>query len=76
MPLPGGLRARRGDVRSAILGLLAEEPMHGYQIISELERRSDGRWRPSAGSVYPRSSSWRTRAWSAPPRRMGAASSS
>ena len=53
MPLPGGLRARRGDVRSAILGLLAEEPMHGYQIISELERRSDGRWRPSAGSVYP-----------------------
>jgi hypothetical protein len=40
-------------VRTAILGLLAEEPMHGYQIISELERRSDGRWRPSAGSVYP-----------------------
>jgi len=53
VPLPGGLRARRGDVRSAILGLLAEDPMHGYQIISELERRSDGRWRPSAGSVYP-----------------------
>jgi DNA-binding PadR family transcriptional regulator len=53
MPMPGGLRAQRGDVRSAILGLLAEEPMHGYQMISELERRSDGRWRPSAGSVYP-----------------------
>ncbi|MGZ6260829.1 MAG: PadR family transcriptional regulator [Candidatus Limnocylindrales bacterium] len=49
----GGPRVRRGDVRSAILALLAEEPMHGYQIINELETRSGGRWRPSAGSVYP-----------------------
>ncbi len=48
-----GPRVRRGDVRSAILALLAEEPMHGYQIINELEGRSGGRWRPSAGSVYP-----------------------
>ncbi|HEU0304848.1 MAG TPA: PadR family transcriptional regulator [Gaiellaceae bacterium] len=46
-------RARRGDVRAGILALLAEEPMHGYQIIQELESRSDGRWRPSPGSVYP-----------------------
>jgi DNA-binding PadR family transcriptional regulator len=49
----GGPRARRGDVRSAILALLAEEPMHGYQIINELEARTGGRWRPSAGSIYP-----------------------
>ena len=49
----GGPRVRRGDVRSAILALLAEEPMHGYQIINELEARSGGRWRPSAGSIYP-----------------------
>ncbi len=48
-----GRMARRGDVRTAILALLAEKPMHGYQVIQELETRSDGRWRPSAGSVYP-----------------------
>ena len=48
-----GRMARRGDVRTAILALLAENPMHGYQVIQELEARSEGRWRPSAGSVYP-----------------------
>ncbi len=46
-------RARRGDVRAAILRLLAEQPMHGYQIIRVLTDRSDGVWSPSAGSVYP-----------------------
>jgi DNA-binding PadR family transcriptional regulator len=46
-------RAGRGDVRAAILALLAEEPMHGYQIIQELGERSGGVWRPSPGSVYP-----------------------
>jgi DNA-binding PadR family transcriptional regulator len=40
-------------VRAAILALLAEEPMHGYQIINELTERSGGVWRPSPGSVYP-----------------------
>jgi DNA-binding PadR family transcriptional regulator len=49
----GGGRARRGDVRSAILRLLAEQPMHGYQIIQELSSRSGGAWNPSAGSIYP-----------------------
>jgi DNA-binding PadR family transcriptional regulator len=48
-----GRMARRGDVRTAILALLAEKPMHGYQVIQELEARSEGRWRPSAGSIYP-----------------------
>ena len=48
-----GGRTRRGDVRAAILALLAEEPMHGYQIITELTERSGGVWRPSPGSVYP-----------------------
>lgn len=48
----GGQR-RRGDVRSAILTLLAERPMHGYEMIGELEERTGGRWRPSAGSIYP-----------------------
>jgi DNA-binding PadR family transcriptional regulator len=48
-----GQRARRGDVRAAILALLAEKPFNGYQIIQELEQRSQGAWRPSPGSVYP-----------------------
>ena len=48
-----GSRMSRGDVRSAVLALLAEQPMHGYQIISEIADRSGGSWKPSAGSVYP-----------------------
>ena len=48
-----GSRAGRGEVRSAVLALLAERPMHGYQIIREIEERSGGSWKPSAGSVYP-----------------------
>ena len=48
-----GRRARRGDVRAAILRLVSEQPMHGYQIIQELSERSGGAWTPSAGSVYP-----------------------
>jgi DNA-binding PadR family transcriptional regulator len=46
-------RASRGDVRAAILALLAEAPMHGYQIIQELTERTQGAWSPSPGSVYP-----------------------
>ena len=50
---PGGGRRRRGDVRAAILALLLERPMHGYEMIQELESRTSGAWRPSAGSIYP-----------------------
>lgn len=54
---PGGFRrgprARRGDVRAAALLLLAEEPRNGYQLMQEIEARSNGVWRPSPGSVYP-----------------------
>lgn len=49
----GGPRVGRGDVRAAILLLLAEQPLHGYQVIQLIEERSGGMWRPSAGSVYP-----------------------
>nr|WP_186808215.1 PadR family transcriptional regulator [Agrococcus baldri] len=49
----GGTRMGRGDVRAAVLALLAERPMHGYQIIREIEERSEGAWKPSPGSVYP-----------------------
>ena len=48
-----GRRGRRGDVRAAILTLLAEQPRHGYEIIKEIAERSGGFWRPSPGSVYP-----------------------
>ena len=48
-----GPKVGRGDVRAAILVLLAEEPMHGYQVIQELTERSGGVWRPSPGSIYP-----------------------
>ncbi|WP_282837264.1 PadR family transcriptional regulator [Microbacterium flavum] len=48
-----GSRMGRGDVRAAILALLAERPMHGYQLIQQIEERSGGAWKPSPGSVYP-----------------------
>src|SRR5579862_3704193 len=57
---PGGRgpRVRRGDVRAAILDLLAEggeeaRAWNGYQVIQEIGERTQGVWRPSAGSVYP-----------------------
>jgi DNA-binding PadR family transcriptional regulator len=46
-------KASRGDVRAAILALLLEGPRNGYQIMSEIEQRSGGAWRPSPGAVYP-----------------------
>ncbi|GAB3679386.1 hypothetical protein GCM10027589_49680 [Actinocorallia lasiicapitis] len=46
-------KAKRGDVRTAILFLLAEGPHNGYQIIQTVEERSGGAWRPSPGAVYP-----------------------
>ena len=54
---PGGFggrrRMRRGDVRAAVLVLLAEQPFNGYGLMQEIETRSDGVWRPSPGSMYP-----------------------
>jgi DNA-binding PadR family transcriptional regulator len=52
-PWGGGRRAKRGDVRTALLTLLSDKPMHGYDLIRELEERSGGQWRPSPGSIYP-----------------------
>jgi DNA-binding PadR family transcriptional regulator len=59
-PQPGGRgrgrsRVRRGDVRSAILDVLASaaEPLNGYQLIQQIAERSQGAWKPSPGSVYP-----------------------
>lgn len=36
-----------------LLAALLESPAHGYELMSWLEERSGGRWRPSPGSVYP-----------------------
>jgi DNA-binding PadR family transcriptional regulator len=44
---------RRVNTRDAVLSLLLERPMHGYEMISELEQRTGGVWRPSPGSIYP-----------------------
>lgn len=48
-----GGRAGRGDLRQVILVLLAEKPMHGYQLIAEIGERTDGAWTPSPGGIYP-----------------------
>ena len=48
-----GPKARRGDVRAAILAVLAEQPRNGYQVIQEIAERSGGVWKPSPGSIYP-----------------------
>ena len=52
-PFGRGRKARRGDIRTATLLLLAEEPRNGYQIMQEVQERSEGAWSPSPGSVYP-----------------------
>lgn len=46
-------RAPRGDVRTAVLLLLADEPMHGYQLMQTIAQRTGGRWAPSPGAIYP-----------------------
>ena len=52
-PFPRGPKARRGDVRTAALLLLAKRPHNGYQIMQAIEKHSEGVWRPSPGAVYP-----------------------
>lgn len=51
-PAHGG-GVRRGEVRDLLLAALLDGPAHGYELMSWLEERSGGRWRPSPGSVYP-----------------------
>lgn len=42
-----------GEVRLALLSMLAEQPMHGYELMRRLEDRSGGIYRASAGTIYP-----------------------
>jgi len=43
----------KGFIRYQVLESLAEKPMSGSEIINEIENRTNGRWKPSPGSVYP-----------------------
>ncbi|WP_138755327.1 PadR family transcriptional regulator [Paenibacillus sinopodophylli] len=43
----------RGGVKYALLELLEQESMHGYQMMKALEEQSGGTYKPSAGSIYP-----------------------
>ena len=43
----------RGDLKFAILGLIEQKPMHGYEVMQALEEQSAGCYRASPGSVYP-----------------------
>ncbi|MEU6711886.1 PadR family transcriptional regulator [Nonomuraea sp. NPDC046802] len=42
-----------GELRLAILALVAEQPGHGYQVMGRLADRFNGTYEPSAGSIYP-----------------------
>lgn len=49
----GGRFFGRGDMKFALLELLRERPMYGYEMIKTLEERSSGFYSPSPGSIYP-----------------------
>ena len=42
-----------GALRLVVLGLIAEEPRHGYDIIKALEAKFQGTYSPSPGAIYP-----------------------
>jgi DNA-binding PadR family transcriptional regulator len=43
----------KGFLRYQVLKLLNEKPMSGSELMSEIEKQTEGRWRPSPGSIYP-----------------------
>ena len=45
--------AQKGYMRIALLILLNKKPCHGYEMMKEVEDRTEGFWRPTAGGVYP-----------------------
>ena len=42
-----------GVLKPLILKILEDNPMHGYEIMNEISLRTQGYWRPTAGSIYP-----------------------
>src|SRR2546425_4962260 len=45
--------APKGLLRYYILHKIAQKPIHGYEIIQDIDSKTDGAWRPGAGSIYP-----------------------
>ena len=62
--MAAGGRIQRGDVRTAILLVLADEAMHGYQIMQAIGDRTAEHGAPARVRYIRPSRSWRTRAWS------------
>jgi DNA-binding PadR family transcriptional regulator len=48
-----GNEFRRIFLKYIVLKIIRDRPTHGYDIIKTVEQRSNGRWTPSAGSIYP-----------------------
>jgi len=47
------IEIRRAFLKYIVLKIIKDKPTHCYEIIKTVELRSNGRWTPSAGSVYP-----------------------
>jgi DNA-binding PadR family transcriptional regulator len=61
---PGGPRFMgRGDLKYVLLTLLRERPMHGYEMIKQLEEQASGFYTPSAGAIYPTLQLLEDRGW-------------
>src|SRR5437899_1069882 len=45
--------APKGLLRYYILHKIAQKPIHGYEIIQDIDSKTEGAWRPGAGSLYP-----------------------
>jgi DNA-binding PadR family transcriptional regulator len=45
--------SQKGYMRIAFLILLSKKPYHGYEMMKEVEDRTEGFWKPTAGGVYP-----------------------
>ena len=43
----------KGFLRYEVLKLLNEKPMSGSELMSEIEKQTNGHWKPSPGSIYP-----------------------
>lgn len=50
---PAGRFFGPGELRLGLLALLAEQPSHGYELMTRLEGRFDGAYQASAGAIYP-----------------------
>lgn len=51
--MPRGRKLSSDDLQLLLLALIAEQPSHGYELIKELEKRSNGFYVPSPGMMYP-----------------------